>query len=117
MERFIGCKLNTPKALEYQLKALKITEEIGNKGGVGDCYNSMGIIYYYQSNYPKALEYYFKALKIREETGDQNDVGGCYGNIGNVYQDQANSSPQLSPKDRAELQAKALAYYFKAPKN
>ena len=61
-------KGNYPKALEYQLKSLKLNEEIGDKKNMSACCNSIGIIYFNQANYPKALEYYLMSLKICEET-------------------------------------------------
>ncbi|MHB8260520.1 MAG: tetratricopeptide repeat protein [Bacteroidia bacterium] len=96
-------KGNYPKALEYILKALPLFEEIGNKQGIGDCYSSIGTVYYYQSNYPKVLEYYLKALKIYEEIGNKRGTSNCYGNIGAVYKEQTNYP-------------KALDYYSKGLK-
>jgi|ERR1700757_870364 len=78
-------KSNYPKALEYYLKSLKLTEGSNNRQGLGVCYMNIGNIYNYQSNYAKATEYYFKALKITEETNDKKNTGRCYGNIGLLY--------------------------------
>ncbi|HWY33408.1 MAG TPA: tetratricopeptide repeat protein, partial [Nitrosopumilaceae archaeon] len=82
-------KGNYPKALENQLKSLKIMKEIGNGNGIARCHNNIGNVYLYQSNYPGALEYYRKALKQKEEIGDKKSMGVCYSNIGNVYLKQS----------------------------
>jgi tetratricopeptide (TPR) repeat protein/serine phosphatase RsbU (regulator of sigma subunit) len=106
-------KNNYPKALAFDLKSLRIYEELksssdGNtarsgKQGLGVCYCNIGIVYYYQSDYQKALEYFLKSLKIREETGNKLGVGNTYIWIGNVYNALSDYS-------------KALEYYLKGLK-
>ena len=88
------------QALNYYFKSLSLREIIGDKSGVGNCYNNIGILYVEQSNYSKALFYYLKTLKIRIDTKDKQGEGDCYTNIGTVYNDQANYT-------------KALEYYLK----
>jgi PAS domain S-box-containing protein len=96
-------KAGYSKAIEYQLKALKLYEETGNKKGMGNCYGNMGLVYWYQADYPKALDYQLKALQVREEIGDKKGIGSCYTCIGAVYYSQLNY-------------AKAIEYYLKALK-
>ena len=43
-------------ALKYYLRALKISEEIGDQNGYKDGYNNIGIIYLNQGNYQEALK-------------------------------------------------------------
>ena len=96
-------KFDYPKAFEYDLKALKIYEETGNRQGAADMNMSIGMVYRSQSDYPKALEYYFKALKMYEEIGNKKLVANVTGNIGRVYNNESDYS-------------KALEYDFKALK-
>ncbi len=48
------------KALEYDFKALKITEELGNKLGIAKHLGNIGNIYDEQGDTPKALDYISK---------------------------------------------------------
>ncbi len=91
------------KALEYYLKALKASEEIGNKKGMAISYSYIGNVYQDQANYSQALEYYLKALKIDEEIGNKKGMAVRFTNIGNIYFSQ-------------EDYPKTLDYYFKALK-
>jgi len=93
-----------PTALDYQLNAMRILDELGNKDWLAMAYNNIGIIYHNQSDYPLALDYYFKSLKIDKELGDKaTALANTYNNIGNIYDNQSDY-PQ------------ALYYYFKSLK-
>lgn len=94
---------NFPKALELLLKALKISEEEGNKTGIAKACANIGSVYADEENYPKALEYYFRALKISEELGDKRGVARKLGNIGTIYK-------EIKPHDYP----KALEYFSRA---
>jgi tetratricopeptide (TPR) repeat protein len=96
-------KGNFPKALEYDLKALKLCEEIKNKKGIANCFTNIGIVYQQQADYKKAIEYYLKALDIYTETNNAGGIGDSYINIGVVYYFKADYD-------------KALEYYFKSLK-
>ncbi len=98
---------NFPKALELLLKALKISEEEGNKIGIAKACANIGSIYADEDNYTKALEYYFKALKISEELGDKKGIARKLGNIGTIYKEII---PPDYPK-ALEYFSKALKYY------
>ncbi|XP_044170358.1 tetratricopeptide repeat protein 28-like, partial [Acropora millepora] len=74
------------KATKYHEKHLKIATEIGDRGGEGRGYGSLGNAYQSLGDYRKAIEYHEKHLKIAKEIGDRNGEGGTYGNLGNVYQ-------------------------------
>ncbi|MBA3665309.1 MAG: tetratricopeptide repeat protein [Bacteroidetes bacterium] len=102
------------KALDYYFKALKLSEELGNKYGMADDLGNIGNVYNLQTDYPRALDYYFRALKIKEELGDKGAIATNLGNIGTVFDDQATSSSEANMK--RDLFSKALAHYFKALK-
>ena len=98
-------------ALEFYLKALKITEEFGveypddvvNKKGMADSYNKIGVVHFNKGDYDKALEFYLKSLKIREEIGDKKGMASSYNNIGLIHAEKGDYE-------------KALEIYFKALK-
>jgi signal transduction histidine kinase len=72
-------------ALKNDFEALKISEEIGDKAGIGSTYNNIGNIYAAQGNYPAALKNLLAGLKIKEETGDKKSIANSYNNIGIIY--------------------------------
>ncbi|MGV3697476.1 tetratricopeptide repeat-containing sensor histidine kinase [Flavobacterium sp.] len=88
------------KALQYELKALKIYEETNNLEKCARLYNNIGIVYKAQDDDFKALSYFLKCLRIQEKIGDKT-VGITTTNIGNIYLHQKNYP-------------KALEYYHKA---
>ena len=97
-------KGNPALSLDYNYKALKIREEIGDIEGINSSLNNIGIIYLYQKNYKMALDCYNKNLRtdweVRHDTlGTATDIS----NLAEVYKDQGNFK-------------KALDYFFKSKK-
>ncbi len=78
-------KSDYPNAFDYDFKALKKFEEIGDKRGMANCIRSIGTVYQYEKNYPKAQEYNLKALKIFEEIGDKEGISSNLSNLGIFY--------------------------------
>ncbi len=76
---------NHPEALKYELQALKIDQEIGNKFGIGAAYNNIGGIYDIEGDYTEALKNYSLSLKIEQEIGNKQGIDAGYGNIGTIY--------------------------------
>jgi len=74
------------KALEYGLKAMKMYEELGNKGGLAEVQMGVGNVYSQMGNYTKGLEYHLNALRAFEENHDKRNIAITQGNIGNIYQ-------------------------------
>jgi tetratricopeptide (TPR) repeat protein len=83
-------------AAEYFFKALKMTEELGDKTGMARNLANIGLLYMnhasslkdIKSQYElldKAAEFNFNALKIAEQVGDKNGVAADLGNIGSIY--------------------------------
>ncbi|TAG08681.1 MAG: hypothetical protein EAZ41_10110, partial [Sphingobacteriia bacterium] len=52
------------EGLEWTQRALLLSQEIDFDEGVGFCYDSFGVTYYYQKKYIQAEEYFQNALKI-----------------------------------------------------
>ncbi len=102
------------EALNAQILALKIREEIGDKSGISYSLHYIGDIYFGQSDLSektsskkdynnKALDQFFKALKIAEDVDDVKSIANTFNCIGNCYREQENYSS-------------AFEYYFKAVK-
>jgi tetratricopeptide (TPR) repeat protein len=89
------------KALQYELKALKIYEETKNLEKCARLYNNIGIVYKAQDEDFKALNYFIKCLKIQEKIGDET-VGITTTNIGNIYLHQKNFPKALEYYDKAQ---------------
>ena len=73
------------KPVKYYEKRLKIAMEIGDRGGEGRAYRSLGNAYQCLGDYRKAIEYHEKSLKIAIEIDDRGGEGTANGNLGNAY--------------------------------
>ncbi|WP_445454259.1 tetratricopeptide repeat-containing sensor histidine kinase [Flavobacterium sp. 25HG05S-40] len=89
------------KALQYELKALKIYEETKNLEKCARLYNNIGIVYKAQGDDFKALNYFIKCLKLQEKIGDET-VGITTTNIGNSYLHQKNFPKAISYYNKAQ---------------
>ncbi len=81
------------KAMECNLKALRLFEEAGNQLGESFCYNSISVGYLKLNQFPKALEYAQKSLALKTALKDKkgicsglSTVGEAYAGIGNIPQ-------------------------------
>jgi len=107
-------KGNFEKADEYSNKSLNAFETLSEKSddvklqkkvkkGISDCYNNIGVIYYFQGNYIKSIEHYQKSLEIKEELGDRIGTSDNLNNIGLVFLEQG-------------IYDKTMEYYLKSLK-
>ena len=83
------------KAMDIYTSALKQSEELGDKRGVGHSLCSIGIVYVNKGDYDKGLDYLNRALTIEEEFGDKRGVGTIYHNIGCIYDLKGNKHKAL----------------------
>jgi len=98
----LAYRKNDPEqALKYSDQALRLSEKIDFKKGIGNTYLMIGAVYFDLGNYQKALEYYSKSLTIRESLSDKNGIAQSLNNIGDVYINQSNYE-------------KALKYYLQS---
>ena len=79
---------DSPKALNYYLRSLKLRKEIGNQEGIAESLNNIGFLYGQQGDAVNALEYFHNSLKIREKLGDKSGVAENLNNIGSIYHSQ-----------------------------
>jgi tetratricopeptide (TPR) repeat protein len=76
------------KQLEWNLKALELTEKTEDKrakGWLGALYNNIGWTYFDMKNYPKALELFQKGLQWQENIGDREGARIAKWTIGRTY--------------------------------
>jgi serine phosphatase RsbU (regulator of sigma subunit) len=72
------------KALQFCLKANKLSSEINDRETEGETFSQLGLIYTRLCNFIKALECYNKALHIREEMKDENAAASSYNRLGMI---------------------------------
>jgi len=72
-------------AMDFDMRALKMSEEVNDKKGVAAVLSNIGIVYYDLQNYRKAIEHYDKARKINEEMGNKAYLSNNLGNLANGY--------------------------------
>jgi len=75
------------KALEFDLKALKISEILEDTKLQAKLLNNIGIDFYRLTNYDKALSYFSQAQLIYNQIDDTLGMGDSYNNIGMIYDD------------------------------
>ncbi|HMG14610.1 MAG TPA: tetratricopeptide repeat protein, partial [Saprospiraceae bacterium] len=83
-------KTNIEKSIEYINKSLILSLKISYKKGLGNSYNTLGLIFEKKGNYPLALEYHKKALINRIEANHKKGQAGSYNNIALIYFYQGN---------------------------
>jgi tetratricopeptide (TPR) repeat protein len=76
---------NYDQALAYNLKALKINRELGNKIQIANSLTYIGNNYMHLANYEESLKYHLEALKIYEEIGGKDLIAFSLNNVGGIY--------------------------------
>ena len=74
------------KALDCDLRAMRIYEELGNKLQISKICNNIGVIYNSIDDEKKALEYFLKANQLKVEQNPAIAVSAS--NIGSIYLNQ-----------------------------
>lgn len=73
------------KALQTYQRVLEIRQQLGDKAGVGDTLDKIGLVHNGLFQHDKALEVLEEALKIRRELKDGKGEGDTLDNIGAAY--------------------------------
>nr|WP_275973889.1 CHAT domain-containing tetratricopeptide repeat protein [Argonema galeatum] len=73
------------EALETFQQVLTIRQGMGDRNGVAEILNEIGLVYENLTQYPKALEFYQQTLDIARELRDRESEGRVQINIGAVY--------------------------------
>jgi signal transduction histidine kinase/uncharacterized protein HemY len=82
---------------------LKIEEELENKKGIVEAWNTMAIVYNKQGDFEKAMDHSKKALEMAEELEAKTLIADTLNNMANAYSYQGNYY-------------QALEYYFRSLK-
>ncbi|NOY49112.1 MAG: tetratricopeptide repeat protein [Chlorobi bacterium] len=78
--------INPDSALMFGHRALEISRLSGNKVGIAQSYNDLGIVYLDKGSLSRALEYFTNSLVLREELSDSIGIAASFNKIGIVYQ-------------------------------
>jgi class 3 adenylate cyclase/tetratricopeptide (TPR) repeat protein len=89
------------KAIEIFILALKQSETLGDKRGMGNSLNNIGNVHSDKGDYDKALDYYGRSIAIWEEIGDKRGMGHSLNNIGNVHNYKGDYDKALDYYDRS----------------
>ncbi len=76
------------QALDYAVKAEKLSETNKNIHGLINAYLNIGAIYEDKSNHELALQYYTKSMRISENSGNAKELAISLNNIGSIYRKQ-----------------------------
>ena len=96
---------NYLKALDYQMKALKLKEEIGDKKGVAAVNDAIGLVYasYRPDDFKTPAEYHNKALKINKELKNEYGISTSYLYLGRLYYGKFSLQKEQSAADTAVM--------------
>lgn len=102
--------------IHYLNRSIDLMKKAGDKGGMANGYNNLGVIYKNRGNFEKAIEHFRKTASLRQDLEDQltdpdrkrnntEKLGQAYNNQGNIYY-------QFGDYSRAiEYYRKALGYF------
>lgn len=100
IERKLG---NYKLALEKDLTALNIAEQIENQKQIALMLNYIGIDHYRYQNLEEAIIYFDRSLQLREKMGDSLGMADCYNNLGMVFDDQGDTIRAMKSYKMASL--------------
>ncbi|KXJ07837.1 G-protein-signaling modulator 1 [Exaiptasia diaphana] len=92
------------RSIECFQKSLKIAEEIGDKQGEGNAYDSLGNVYQLTHNYNEAKNCHEKHLSIASDRCDKQGEGEALYNIG--FKETFEKKFNLTEKIRVKVYAK-----------
>ena len=73
------------RALEYFIKAEKLFNKAGEKRGVGQTLNSIGIIHWYNKNYDKAIRYFKEGFEVNRAINNLEGMSTSKVNTAIIY--------------------------------
>jgi serine phosphatase RsbU (regulator of sigma subunit) len=95
--------INPQNVRKYALKSLELSAKHNHISGIGDAYNSLGVLYYYEADYEKSKRYFELSADAYGKSYYKIGKVDAFNNIGNIYYMQGNFP-------------KALESYYKAIK-
>ena len=88
------------KSLDYLNKALKKSEDVGNKYGASMWLGHIGNVYRIKGDYTKAEEYYLSTLNLNKELYVKNGEAHWHGLIGSLYAETVSYTHLTLPTNR-----------------
>ncbi|HHJ11302.1 MAG TPA: tetratricopeptide repeat protein [Bacteroidetes bacterium] len=79
---FLGDYANAQK--QY-FASLKIYQELGDKQGIANTLNNLGVLCRSKGDYSKALDYYNKSLELKKILEDKQGIANTLNNIGEIH--------------------------------
>ena len=95
---------NPDSAIVVARQAIRLSDDAGYEIGKAEGFNTIGGVYYYQSEFAKAADNFNLALKVYEKEGDTKGISQIQNNLGSVYADLGDAP-------------KALDFYLKSLRN
>lgn len=96
-----GFSNNYQLCIDYNLKALKLYENIKDTTSQGNAHSQIGVAYYYLQNWEKAAEFFTNALKLASLTKNRKGQAKYMNNLGLIFEQNDDFD-------------KALEYYSKS---
>jgi CHAT domain-containing protein/Tfp pilus assembly protein PilF len=92
---------NLDQALELAQQALRMKQDLGDRGEIGNTQNQLGLIYWERSDYPNAIQHLNDAIEIASAVGDKELEGAARNNLGLVFDERGDYSHSLQEYKRA----------------
>ena len=92
---------NLDQALELAQQALRMKQDLGDRGEIGNTHNQLGLIYWERSDYPNAIQHLNDAIEIAFAVGDKELEGSARNNLGLVFDERGDYSHSLEQYQRA----------------
>ena len=86
---------NLDQALELAQHALRMKEELGERGEQGNTHNQLGLIQWERAEYPGAIEHLHLAIEIGASIGDVELQGAAHNNLGLVLDERGDYQHSL----------------------
>ena len=102
---------NTPKSLEYNLKAKAIAEETGNEKLIANTKINLAHNYKDQADYPKAISLYLSAAESGSKLKDYLLQTWAFQNLGQVYMEMNKIDSALMYTQRDYELSMRIHYY------
>lgn len=79
---------NLDEALEFAQQALRMKEDLGDRGESGNTHNQLGLIYWERADYPEAIQHFQQAIVIASSLDDKELEGAARNNLGMVFDER-----------------------------
>jgi len=86
---------NLDEALEFAQHALRMKEELGDRGEQGNTHNQLGLIQWERADYPAAIQHFQLAIEIGASLDDKELQGAAHNNLGLVLDERGDYQHSL----------------------